>query len=66
MEMLSKIQRGEKVSEDLLKSRARKGIPDSMRGTAWPILSKASQQIPLEFDGDCQTWIRSLLLKTLS
>jgi hypothetical protein len=42
MEMLSKIQRGEKVSEDLLKSRARKGIPDSMRGTAWPILSKAA------------------------
>lgn len=42
MEMLAKVQMGDKVSEDLLKSRARKGIPDSLRGTAWPILAKAA------------------------
>jgi hypothetical protein len=53
MEMLAKVQMGDKVSEDLLKSRARKGIPDSLRGTAWPILAKAAEQIPPEFDGDC-------------
>lgn len=40
-EMLAKLQKGEKVSWDLLKSRGRKGIPDTVRGKAWPILAKS-------------------------
>jgi len=39
--MLTKLMKGEKVSQDLLKSRGRKGIPDAIRGTAWPILAKS-------------------------
>ena len=46
----------------LLKKRVRKGIPDSMRGLAWPILSKSDDVIPTEFyDGGSQVWMRSLL-----
>jgi hypothetical protein len=30
--MLAKLQKGEKLKEDLLKSRGRKGIPDNVRG----------------------------------
>jgi len=49
--MLKKLQKGDKVSWDKLKSRGRKGIPDCVRGTAWPILAKSKLQIPKEFNG---------------
>ena len=32
-----------------LKSRARKGIPDSVRGIAWPILADTDNIIPHEY-----------------
>ena len=48
-DMLDTIKSGEKpIDRKKLKSRARKGIPDSMRGLAWPILSKSDDVIPVE------------------
>ena len=45
-----------------LKSRSRKGIPDSIRGIAWPILADSDNVIPKEFqDGGKQEWMKSLL-----
>lgn len=37
--MLTKLQSSSSLSHSKLKERARKGIPDSIRGSAWPILS---------------------------
>ena len=38
-EMIQDIKMKKKIDTLKLKSRARKGIPDSMRGLAWPTLS---------------------------
>jgi hypothetical protein len=49
-----------------LKTRARKGIPDSIRGIAWPILAGADQIIPLDYkEGGKQEWMRDLLRQKL-
>ena len=47
-DMLDQIKSGEKIDRKKLKSRARKGIPDSMRGLAWPILSNSDDVVPVE------------------
>ena len=48
-DMLDQIKAGEKpIDRKKLKSRARKGIPDSMRGLAWPILSQSDDVVPVE------------------
>lgn len=41
--MIRKLKLGEKVSRSDLKRRARKGIPDSVRGSAWPILVQSDR-----------------------
>ena len=47
-EMLDTLKRTGKSSRKL-KSRTRKGIPDSIRGVAWPILAGADQIVPAEY-----------------
>ena len=66
-DMLDQIKSGQKIDHAKLKSRARKGIPDSMRGLAWPILSKSDEVIPTEhYDGGKQQWMRTLLSRKLN
>ncbi len=49
-----------------LKSRARKGIPDSIRGIAWPILAGTENIIPSEYqESGKQEWMRDLLRQKL-
>ena len=48
-----------------LKSRARKGIPDSVRGYAWPVLAGAERVLPREYVSK-QEWMRDLLAQELS
>ena len=49
-----------------LKSRARKGIPDSIRGIAWPTIAGADNVVPaLYSEGGKQEWMRHLLGKQL-
>ena len=36
-------------SHSKLKTRARKGIPDSIRGISWPILARTDHVIPTEY-----------------
>ena len=45
--MLEGLKNSGKASRKL-KSRARKGIPDSIRGIAWPILAGIDQIVPEE------------------
>ena len=66
MEMITTIQKGKTVSSRVLKRRARKGIPDSMRGSVWPILAEGQKQIPKEFDGVVSDWIKYLLEQQLN
>lgn len=66
--MIRKIQSGQKVSESDLKRRARKGIPDSVRGVVWPILALSDQQIPHQFTKTFlgkQAWMKNLLNEKL-
>ena len=64
--MLESIKGGTAVDPVLLKRRVRKGIPDSMRGLAWPILSKSEDVIPAEFEASGNAaWMRSLLCRKL-
>jgi len=52
--------------EELLKSRSRKGIPDSMRGAAWPFLAQIDDwKIPEAYGGDVQFWMSCLLEQPL-
>ena len=44
-DMLDQLKRSGK-SYRKLKSRARKGIPDSIRGVAWPILAGSDHTVP--------------------
>ena len=67
--MIRKMQLGQKVSEKDLKRRARKGIPDSVRGLAWPMLAQADQQIPHQFTKSFlgkQAWMKNLLNEKLT
>lgn len=50
--MIKTIKMGQKIDMHKLKSRARKGIPDSMRGFAWPVLSKSDDTLPIEYKND--------------
>jgi hypothetical protein len=55
---------GTKVSDSDLKRRARKGIPDSVRGSAWPILAESQKHIPEQYQKNLlgkQAWMKSLL-----
>ena len=48
----------------LIKRRARKGIPDSVRSSAWPALVNAESLIPDGFGKGYlgkQAWMKSLL-----
>ena len=64
--MLNEVERGEKVEIDKLKAMVRKGIPDSIRGAAWLILSKSDLVLPVELhDGSRQQWMKTLLSKEL-
>ena len=47
--MIVTIKKGQKIDMHKLKSRARKGIPDSMRGFAWPVLTKSDDAVPIEY-----------------
>lgn len=59
---------GEKIKYEDIKRRARKGIPDSIRGSAWPILANSNEFIPTQytktFQGK-QAWMKTLLNKPL-
>lgn len=62
--MVRKMQLGEKVSEKDVKRRARKGIPDGVRGSAWPTLCQSSQCIPSQYSKNFvgkQSWMKTLL-----
>lgn len=60
-DMLDVLQKSGKVSSKL-KTRTRKGIPDSIRGIAWPILAGIDQIVPEEYkQGGKQEWMRDLL-----
>ena len=64
--MLEGLKNSGKASRKL-KSRARKGIPDSIRGIAWPILAGIDQIVPEEHQGGGkQEWMRELLHQSLS
>ena len=64
--MLEVLKNSRKTSSKL-KTRARKGIPDSIRGIAWPILAGVDNIIPEEHkEGGKQEWMRDLLHQTLS
>ena len=69
-EMIHDIKMGKKIDIPKLKSRARKGIPDSMRGIAWPTLSKSEDVLPIEYSQDGsrakQNWVRGLLCRKLN
>ena len=59
--MLEKLKNQGKCN-DKVKTRARKGIPESVRGIAWPILVKADDNLPAEFaEGGKQEWMKTLL-----
>ena len=61
-DMLEVLKNNNKVHSKL-KTRARKGIPDSIRGIAWPILAGVDNVIPAEYaaGGGKQEWLRDLL-----
>jgi len=64
-DMLDSLKRTGK-SYRKLKSRARKGIPDSIRGVAWPILAGADQIVPECYgEGGKQEWMKDLLRRKL-
>lgn len=45
-----------------LKSRTRKGIPESIRGIAWPILAGIDHILPPDYkESGKQEWMRDLL-----
>lgn len=55
---------GESVKYEDIKRRARKGIPDSVRGSAWPILANSTEFIPSQFTKSFlgkQAWMKTLL-----
>jgi hypothetical protein len=53
-------------SHSKLKKRSRKGIPDSIRGIAWPILAGIDEIVPnLYEEGGKQEWMRDLLRQKL-
>ena len=54
----------EKVPSALLKRRARKGIPEGIRGSAWATLTEAKSMVPHGLS--CNSWVEQLLLKPLS
>lgn len=67
--MVRKIQLGQTVKEKDLKRRARKGIPDACRGSAWPTLAYSTDSIPAEYSKNFkgkQEWMKKLLDKRLS
>ena len=65
-DMLEVLKNNNKVHSKL-KTRARKGIPDSIRGIAWPILAGVDNVIPAEYEagGGKQEWLRDLLQQKL-
>ena len=61
---LDKIKSGEQVNNETLKYMVRGGIPGSMRGVAWSILSKSDEESPQESQkGRRQKWMQTLLSK---
>jgi hypothetical protein len=67
--MVRKMHLNEKVSEKDLKRRARKGIPDSVRGTAWPTLLSSTDVIPEKYSKTFlgkQAWMKTLLNQSLA
>jgi len=53
-------------SHSKLKKRSRKGIPDSIRGIAWPILAGIDNVIPSMYkETGKQEWMRDLLRQKL-
>jgi hypothetical protein len=69
LEMVRTLQLGERVAQRVIKRRARKGIPDAVRGSAWPTLARSTDAIPAEypktFQGK-QNWMKSMLNKQLT
>ena len=65
--MLDEIESDTKVDKKKLKAMVRRGIPDSIRGEAWIILSSSNKLFPTEdYEGRRQKWMkRELLAKKL-
>lgn len=54
------------LKSKLVKSRTRKGIPDSMRGTVWCAFAKTQDfEVPKECEGDIKLWVKSILQQEL-
>lgn len=52
-----------------MKRRARKGIPDSMRGSAWPVLANSDSFMPEGLGTNSlgrQAWMKGLLNQKLT
>lgn len=64
--MIEKLKSNKGLSRSTLKKRARKGIPTTVRGEAWPILAEANSYIPKEFKDDHKPWIAAFLDRDLS
>jgi hypothetical protein len=67
--MMRKIQQDQKVDIETLKRRARKGIPDSIRGSAWPILTQSDRVIPSNYGWGTaakQEWMKIFLNQGLT
>ena len=47
-DMLELLKNNNKIHKKL-KTRARKGIPEAIRGIAWPILAGSDHIIPIEY-----------------
>ena len=66
--MLDTLKRTGKANRKL-KSRARKGIPDSIRGVAWPILAGVEHIIPECYiengERSKKEWMKDLLKRKL-
>ena len=67
--MIKRMQQKLKNDEKALKRRVRKGIPDSVRGSAWPSLAQSDQFIPNSHGVNAlgkQAWMKSLLNQKLT
>lgn len=67
--MIKRMQQNLKNDAKVLKRRARKGIPDSIRGSAWPSVAQSEKIIPAGHGINAlgkQAWMKSLLNQKLT
>ena len=63
--MLEEVSKN-KFSDKKLKERCRKGIPDYLRGRAWPAISNSKAMVPRQFASDIKAWVKELLKEPLA